>query len=71
MNLDSKHVRAVLKQEKRKLRDARERDFKDNRARFSAATEDAVSRVLMLEELLDGSAATSADGSLNLEGGGS
>lgn len=69
MNIDSKHVRAVLKAEKRKLRDNRARDFKDNRARFSAATEDSVSRVLMLEELLDGSA-PSEDGALDLQGGG-
>jgi hypothetical protein len=64
----------VLKAEKKKLREHRARDFEDNRARFSAATEDAVSRVLMLEELLDGtagqSAAPSQDNTLHLEGGG-
>ena len=68
MNLDSRQVRAVLKAEKRKLRENRARDFKDNRARFSAATEDAVSRVLMLEELLDGSA-PGEDNALDLQGG--
>jgi hypothetical protein len=69
LNIDAKHVRSVLKAEKKRLRQHRARDFEDNRARFSAATEDAVSRVLMLEELLDGSA-PSEDGALDLQGGG-
>lgn len=61
MNLDTALVRRVLKAEKKKLREHRARDFEDNRARFSAATEDAVSRVLMLEELLDGHAVALPD----------
>ncbi len=65
MNLDAASVRRALKLEKKKLREHRARDFKDNRARFSAATEDAVSRVMMLEDLLDGSA-TPSDDSLDL-----
>lgn len=71
MNIDTSTVRRALKLAKKKLREFRERDFKENRARFSAATEDAVSRVLMLEELLDGHAAPGQDNPLNLEGGGS
>lgn len=69
MNIDTATVRRALKLAKKKLREFRSRDFKENRARFSAATEDAVSRVLMLEELLDGTAA-GEDGALDLEGGG-
>lgn len=68
--IDGRTVRNALKLEKKKLRENRARDFKDNRARFSAATEDSVSRVLMLEELLDGSAGEEAppskDGTLDL-----
>jgi hypothetical protein len=52
--IDSATLRAFLKAEKKRLRELRARDFDDNRARFSAASEDAVSRVLVLEELLDG-----------------
>lgn len=54
--IDTALVRRALKREKKKLREARARDFEENRARFSAASEDSVSRVLMLEELLDGTA---------------
>lgn len=63
--IDSRHVRAVLKREKKKLNEHRARDLEKNRARFSAGTEDAVSRVLMLEELLS----AGEDGTLDLEGG--
>jgi hypothetical protein len=75
VNIDTATVRRALKLAKKKLREFRGRDFKENRARFSAATEDAVSRVLMLEELLDGTAdqeaAAGDNGALHLEGGGS
>ena len=54
--IDAAMVRRALKLEKKNLRKHRKQDFEANRARFSAASEDAVSRVLMLEELLDGSA---------------
>lgn len=54
--IDTALVRRALKAEKKKLRERRKQDFDENRARFSAASEDSVSRVLMLEELLDGSA---------------
>ncbi len=54
-------VRRVLKAEKKRLRDRREKDFEENRARSSAASEDALSRVLMLEDLLDGNAVALAD----------
>lgn len=67
MNIDAATIRRALKLEKKKLRQHRATDFESNRARFSAASEDAVSRVLMLEELLDGTAA-GEDDSLNLEG---
>lgn len=70
MQIDAGTVRRALKLAKKKLREHRARDFEENRARFSAASEDAVSRVLVLEELLDGSA-TGADDSLDLQGGGS
>lgn len=53
MKLDAATIRRTLKAEKKKLRENRARDFKDNRARFSAASEDSVSRVMMLEELLE------------------
>ena len=59
--IDASTVRRALKAEKKKLREHRARDFKDNRARFSAATEDSVSRVLVLEELLDGGIAGEAE----------
>lgn len=65
--LEVSDVRRVLKHEKKRLRACREKDFEDNRARSSAATEDALSRVLMIEELLDGSAgAASANEALDL-----
>lgn len=51
--LNIQTVRAMLKREKKKLLERRDRDFEDNRARPSAATEDSVSRVLVLEELLE------------------
>jgi hypothetical protein len=54
--IDTALVRRALKAEKKKLRERRKQDFDENRARFSAASEDSVSRVLMLEELLDGTA---------------
>lgn len=54
--IETATLRKVLKHEKKTLRLCRSKDFEDNRARSSAATEDALSRVLMLEELLDGSA---------------
>lgn len=44
---------SVLAVERKRLRTCRAHDFETNRARSSAATEDAISRVLMLEELLD------------------
>jgi hypothetical protein len=50
--IDTATVRRMLKLEKKKLRERREQDFDNNRARYSAASEDSVSRVLMLEELL-------------------
>jgi len=53
VKLDNNAVRRQLKREKEQLRKHRKRDFDDNRARFSAATEDSVSRVLMLEDLLN------------------
>lgn len=53
MKIDNAAVRRQLKREREQLRKNRKRDFEDNRARFSAATEDAVSRVLMLEDLLN------------------
>lgn len=59
--LNARTVRQQLIRERENLRQARKRDFKENRARFSAATEDAVSRVLMLEELLGEQEPTSAD----------
>jgi hypothetical protein len=46
-------VRKVLERERTRLRKCRAHDFETNRARSSAATEDALSRVLVLEELLD------------------
>lgn len=52
MKIDTAVVRRALKLAKKKLRERRAQDFEENRARFSAASEDAVSRVLMLEELL-------------------
>lgn len=52
--IDTATVRKKLAAEKKKLRERRARDFEDNRARFSAASEDSVSRVLVLEELLEG-----------------
>ena len=54
MEIDTATVRRALKRAKRKLREHRTKDLEQHRARFSAASEDAVSRVLMLEELLDG-----------------
>lgn len=51
--LNANTVRAMLKREKKTLRERRAKDFDDNRARYSAATEDSVSRVLVLEELLE------------------
>jgi hypothetical protein len=47
-------IRGILKREKKLLKERRAKDFEDNRARYSAATEDAVSRVMMLEDLLEG-----------------
>jgi hypothetical protein len=55
--IDANTVRQRLELEKKRLRDRRKQDHDDNRARHSAATEDAVSRVLMLEDLLEGEAA--------------
>ena len=52
--IDTATVRRALKLAKKKLREHRAKDFEENRARFSAASEDAVSRVLVLEDLLDG-----------------
>jgi hypothetical protein len=52
--IEAATIRRVLKVEKKRLRERRQADFDDNRARSSAASEDALSRVLMLEELLDG-----------------
>lgn len=46
-------LRKLLKEERQKLRECRKKDFEENRARYSAASEDAVSRVLVLEELLE------------------
>lgn len=60
MKIDVATIRSILKSEKKKLRERRARDFEDNRARPSAATEDSVSRVLMLEDLLDDEEAASA-----------
>lgn len=54
-------IRDVLMAEKKKLREARARDHEENRARHSVATEDAIARVLMLEELLDPSAVPLVD----------
>ncbi len=48
-------IRNVLKNERKKLRERRQKDFDQNRARSSYATENAIARVLVLEELLDGS----------------
>jgi hypothetical protein len=53
MKLDAATIRRVLAREKRKLRERRQQDLEENRARYSAASEDSVSRVLMLEELLE------------------
>lgn len=53
MKITEESVRKMLALEKKKLREHRKRDFEENRARFSAATEDAVARVLVLEELLE------------------
>jgi hypothetical protein len=53
VKITEESVRKMLALEKKKLREHRKRDFEENRARFSAATEDAVARVLVLEELLE------------------
>lgn len=53
VRIDADTVKRALKSERKKLREHRKRDFEENRARFSAATEDAVARVLMLEEILE------------------
>jgi hypothetical protein len=47
-------LQRLLKDEKKKLRERRDKDHADNRARHSAASEDSVSRVLVLEEILGG-----------------
>lgn len=52
--IDANAVRRMLKAARKTLRDRRAKDFEANRARYSAATEDAVSRVLVLEDLLEG-----------------
>ena len=70
--IDVATIRRVLRHEKKRLRDCRAKDFESNRARSSAASEDAISRVLMLEELLEGDAialANEREGNTGREGG--
>lgn len=47
-------LRAKLRAETKRLRECRDRDFGKGRVTHSAATDDALSRVLLLEELLAG-----------------
>lgn len=54
-------LRALRRKERKRLRESREKDFGKGRVTHSSETDDALSRVLLLDELIDGD--------LELEGG--
>lgn len=51
-NLTVAHLAALHKKERARLQEAREKDFAKGRVTHSAATDDALSRMLMVDELL-------------------
>lgn len=48
-------LKALRKKEAQRLSECRERDFKKGRVTHSAETDDSLSRLLLLDQLLDGS----------------
>lgn len=69
-SITPRQLRALLKRERKRLNDCRESDFKKGRVNHSAATDDALSRYLLLEELLDKGGAAAQDDAFGLDGGG-
>lgn len=53
VNITVAQLLALRKKERKRLDECREKDFAKGRVTHSAATDDALSRMLMVDELLD------------------
>lgn len=60
-NITPGQLRSLIKKERNRLNEYRDADFKKGRVNHSAATDDALSRLLLLQELLEKGAAGEND----------